>query len=126
MQEEIFGPVLPVQTFGNTEEAMKKVMHHADPLALYLFTSDKRKEQEWITNVSFGGGCINNTAWHFTNHHLPFGGVGNSGMGAYHGKYTFDTFTRLKSVMRTPTWFDPSLKYPSFKGKLKIFKWFIR
>jgi aldehyde dehydrogenase (NAD+) len=126
MQEEIFGPILPVQTFSSTEKAMNIVRQHADPLALYLFTSNKKKEEEWITNVSFGGGCINNTAWHFTNHHLPFGGVGNSGMGAYHGKYTFDTFTRLKSVMRTPTWFDPSLKYPSFKGKLKIFKWFIR
>ena len=126
MKEEIFGPVLPVHTFNNTGEAMTIVQRNADPLAFYLFTSDKKREQEWINKISFGGGCINNTDWHFTNHHLPFGGVGNSGMGTYHGKYTINTFTRLKSVMKTPVWFDPSFKYPSFKGKLKIFKWFIR
>ena len=86
----------------------------------------KKKEEEWIRRVSFGGGCINNTDWHFTNHHLPFGGVGNSGLGAYHGKHTFDTFTRAKPVMKTPAWFDPAIKYPPFKGKLKLFKWIIR
>jgi aldehyde dehydrogenase (NAD+) len=126
MREEIFGPVLPVHTFRNMDEAMQIVQRNADPLAFYLFTSSKKKENEWINKISFGGGCINNADWHFTNHHLPFGGVGNSGMGAYHGKYTFDTFTRLKPVMKTPTWFDPSFKYPSFRGKLKLFKWFIR
>jgi len=126
MTEEIFGPILPVHSFSNTDEAMKIVQHNADPLALYLFTADKKKEKEWINKISFGGGCINNTAWHFTNHHLPFGGVGNSGLGAYHGRNTFNTFSRLKGVMKTPTWLDPSLKYPSFKGKLKLFKWFIR
>src|SRR5207237_8908706 len=71
-----------------------------------------------MNKISFGGGCINNADWHFANHNLPFGGVGNSGMGAYHGKYTFDTFTRGKSVMKTPTWFDPDFKYPPLKGKL--------
>ncbi|MBS1607992.1 MAG: aldehyde dehydrogenase [Bacteroidetes bacterium] len=126
MTEEIFGPILPVISFYNTEEAIKIVKENANPLALYLFTSSKKKEKEWIENVSFGGGCINNTDWHFTNHHLPFGGVGNSGIGAYHGKYTFDTFTRLKPVMKTPTWFNPALKFPPFKGKLKLFKWVIR
>lgn len=126
MTEEIFGPILPVHSFSNTDEAMKIVQRNAHPLAFYLFTSDKKKEQEWINKIAFGGGCINNTAWHFTNHHLPFGGVGNSGLGAYHGRNTFDTFTRLKPVMKTPTWFDPSFKYPPFKGKLKLFKWFIR
>ena len=126
MTEEIFGPIMPVHTFSNTDEAMKIVQRNADPLAFYLFTSDKKKEQAWINKIPFGGGCINNADWHFTNNHLPFGGVGSSGLGAYHGKYTFNTFTRLKPVMKTPTWFDPSLKYPSFKGKLKLFKWFIR
>ena len=124
--EEIFGPIMPVHTFSNTDEAMKIVQRNANPLAFYLFTSGKKKEQEWINKIPFGGGCINNADWHFTNHHLPFGGVGSSGMGAYHGKYTFDTFTRQKAVMKTPTWFDPSIKYPSFKGRLKLFKWFIR
>jgi aldehyde dehydrogenase (NAD+) len=126
MQEEIFGPLLPVLTFASTGEAMQIVKQHANPLAFYLFTSSKAKEQQWINNVPFGGGCINNADVYFINHHLPFGGVGNSGMGAYHGKFTFDTFTRLKPVMKTPVWFNPAIKYPPFKGKLKYFKWLIK
>ncbi len=126
MTEEIFGPLLPVITFNSTEEAMSIIQRNANPLAFYLFTASSKKQQQWINAVPFGGGCINNTDWHFTNHHLPFGGVGNSGIGAYHGQFTFNTFTRQKPVMKTPVWFDPSLKYPSFKGKLKIFKWFIK
>lgn len=105
---------------------MDVVMKNPNPLSFYLFTSNKKSEEEWITQVPFGGGCINNTAWHFTNHYQPFGGIGASGIGMYHGKYSFDTFTHLKAVMKTPTWIDPSLKYPSFKGKLKLFKWFFR
>ncbi|MES1182155.1 MAG: aldehyde dehydrogenase family protein, partial [Flavobacterium sp.] len=111
---------------STTEEAMKIVQQNANPLAFYLFTSSKKKEKEWIDAIPFGGGCINNADWHFTNHHLPFGGVGNSGLGAYHGKFTFDTFTRQKGVLKTPNWFDPSIKYPSFKGRIKLFKWLIR
>jgi len=126
MTEEIFGPILPVVSFRTAEEARHIVERHPNPLAFYLFTASAKKEQEWISAISFGGGCINNTAWYFTNHYIPFGGVGGSGMGAYHGKYGFDTFTRLKPVMKTPNWFDPSFKYPPFKGKLKIFKWLIR
>jgi aldehyde dehydrogenase (NAD+) len=126
MNEEIFGPVLPIFSFNTMEEALRIIQRNPNPLAFYLFTSSSKKEEEWIKAVPFGGGCVNNTAWHFSNHHIPFGGVGNSGMGAYHGKYTFDTFTRIKPVMKTPTWFDPSLKYPPFKGKLKLFKWIIR
>lgn len=126
MQEEIFGPVLPVIGYNTTEEAIKIVEGNATPLAFYLFTNSKQEESEWIDKVSFGGGCINNADWHFTNHNLPFGGVGSSGTGAYHGKYSFDTFTRAKAVMKTPTWFDPAFKYPPLKGRLKLFKWFIR
>lgn len=126
MQEEIFGPILPVIAYSTTEEAMQIIQQNKNPLAFYLFTSDKKSEDNWVKAVAFGGGCINNTVWHFANEHLPFGGVGNSGMGAYHGKYGFDTFTRLKPVLKTPTWFDPSIKYPSFKGKLGLFKWLIR
>jgi aldehyde dehydrogenase (NAD+) len=126
MKEEIFGPLLPIISYDNTEEAMKIVQRNSGPLALYLFTDSKRIETEWIEKISFGGGCINNTDWHFTNYYLPFGGVGNSGIGAYHGKYTFDTFTRAKPIMKTPTWFDPSIKYPPFKGKLGLFKKIIR
>ena len=126
MTEEIFGPLLPVITFTTTEEAMRIVQQNATPLAFYLFTNNKKIEEEWIDKISFGGGCINNADWHFTNHHLPFGGVGSSGIGAYHGKYTFETFTRAKPVMKTPNWFDPAFKYPPLKGKLKLFKWVIR
>lgn len=126
MNEEIFGPVLPILSFASREEALQIVQHNPNPLALYLFTSSSKNEKEWVQSVAFGGGYINNTAWHFTNHHIPFGGVGNSGMGVYHGKHSFDTFTRAKAVMKAPTWFDPSLKYPPFKGRLKIFKWLIK
>jgi aldehyde dehydrogenase (NAD+) len=126
MTEEIFGPVLPILSFETAEEAHGLVAQNPNPLAFYLFTASSAKEREWVAAVPFGGGCINNTAWYFTNHHLPFGGVGNSGMGAYHGRYSFDTFTRRKPVMKTPAWFDPAIKYPPFKGKLKLFKWLIR
>ena len=124
--EEIFGPILLLISFQSYEEAKALVEKNANPLAFYLFTSNTGIEKRWIEQVSFGGGCINNTAWHFANHHLPFGGVGNSGFGTYHGKGTFDTFTRAKPVMKTPTWFDPPIKYPPFKGKLKLFKWLFR
>ncbi len=126
MTEEIFGPLLPVISFNTIEEAMNIVQRNAGPLAFYLFTTSKKTEEEWIEKIPFGGGCVNNADWHFTNHYLPFGGVGNSGMGSYHGKYSFDTFTRLKPVMKTPNWFDPSIKYPPLKGKLKLFKWIIK
>ena len=126
MNEEIFGPLLPVFGFRTMDEALAIIQRNPDPLSFYLFTQDKAKQQAWMQRLSFGGGCINNTAWHFTNPHLPFGGLGPSGMGAYHGKYTFDIFTHDKPVMKTPNAIDPSIKYPPFKGKLKWFKWFIR
>ncbi len=126
MNEEIFGPILPILTFASFDKALRVVQRNPNPLSFYLFTSNKRKEENWIGSLSFGGGCINNTVWQFSNPHLPFGGVGNSGMGHLHGKYSFDTFTRLKPVLKTPNWFDPALKYPSYKGKLNFFKWIIR
>lgn len=122
MREEIFGPLLPVLSFSSTEEAMQIVQQNENPLAFYLFTRNKNTEQEWIKKVPFGGGCINNTVWHFSNEHFPFGGIGNSGMGAYHGKNTFNIFTHAKPVLKTSTLLDPSLKYPPFKGKMKWFK----
>ena len=126
MTEEIFGPILPVIVFDTISEAMAIVQRNPTPLAFYLFTNDKKIHNEWIEKIPFGGGCINNADWHFANHHLPFGGVGNSGMGAYHGKHSFNTFTREKAVMKTPNWFDPSFKYPPLKGRLKLFKFFIK
>ncbi len=122
MKEEIFGPILPVISFTETEEAMLIVKQHENPLAFYLFTKNKNTEEKWIKKIPFGGGCINNTVWHFANEKFPFGGVGNSGTGAYHGKNTFDVFTHAKPVLKTSTLIDPSLKYPPFKGKLKWFK----
>lgn len=126
MQEEIFGPVLPVISYLTTEEAIDIVKHNNNPLAFYLFTENRQTEKTWINAISFGGGCINNTAWQFTNHYLPFGGVGNSGVGAYHGWYSFQTFTHAKPVMKTPTWFDPAIKYPPLKGVLKWLKMLLR
>ncbi|HEY0676632.1 MAG TPA: aldehyde dehydrogenase [Chitinophagaceae bacterium] len=126
MNEEIFGPILPIVSFNTTDEAKAIIRLHPNPLSFYVFTSDSAKEKAWIEQVPFGGGCVNNAAWHFTNHNLPFGGRGDSGIGRYHGKHTFDTFSHHKSIMKTPTWFDPDLKYPPFKGKLSLFKKIVR
>ncbi|QEC67616.1 aldehyde dehydrogenase [Panacibacter ginsenosidivorans] len=126
MQDEIFGPILPVITFNTKEEALKIITQHKNPLALYVFTQSNTKEREWLDSVAFGGGCVNNASWHLTNYHLPFGGRGFSGTGAYHGKFSFNTFSHKKAIMKTPTWFDPDIKYPPFKGKLKLFKWVIK
>ncbi|HET9747331.1 MAG TPA: aldehyde dehydrogenase [Chitinophagaceae bacterium] len=126
MKDEIFGPVLPVLPFKTKEDAMKIIEGNSNPLAFYVFTSSKAKENDWLNSVAFGGGCVNNASWHFTNHQLPFGGRGFSGTGNYHGKYSFDTFIHKKAIMKTPTWFDPAIKYPPFKGKLRLFKWVIR
>jgi aldehyde dehydrogenase (NAD+) len=126
MNEEIFGPVLPIIPFTNAEEAKAVIAQHPNPLAFYVYTSSSAKEKEWLNAVAAGGSCVNNCSWHLTNHNLPFGGRGFSGTGNYHGKYSFDTFSHKKAVMKTPTWFDPNIKYPPFKGKLKLFKWVIK
>ena len=126
MREEIFGPILPVIPFREKQEAMNVINQNPDPLAFYIFTSSSSKEKDWLNSVPFGGGCVNNASWHFTNHHLPFGGRGFSGTGNYHGKFSFDAFSHLKAVMKTPNWFDPNIKYPPFKGKLRLFKWVLR
>ena len=126
MGEEIFGPLLPIITFRDFAEAQKIIDQNPNPLAFYVFTQSREIEKRWLENIAFGGGCVNNASWHLTNHHLPFGGRGNSGIGAYHGKYSFDAFSHQKAVMKTPTWFDPKLKYPPFKGKLSLFKKVIR
>jgi aldehyde dehydrogenase (NAD+) len=126
MQEEIFGPILPIIGFNDAAEARAIIAKHPNPLAFYVFTASSKKEKEWLEAVPFGGGCVNNASWHLTNHHLPFGGRGNSGIGAYHGRNSYEVFSHKKAVMKTPTWFDPSVKYPPFKGKLKLFKWVIK
>ncbi|MFN0081427.1 MAG: aldehyde dehydrogenase [Ferruginibacter sp.] len=122
MQEEIFGPVLPILSFSDMDDALKIIKQHKNPLAMYVFTSSAEKEKKWLNAVPFGGGCINNASLHLTNHKLPFGGRGASGMGSYHGKFSFDTFSHKKAVMKTPTWLDLAIKYPPYTGKLNLFK----
>lgn len=126
MKDEIFGPILPVISFKTMEEAKQIIQRNPNPLAFYVYTSSRKKEKEWLSAIPSGGACINNSSWHLTNHHLPFGGRGFSGMGNYHGKYSFDGFSHKKAVMKTPTWFDPNIKYPPFKGKLKWYKKVVR
>jgi len=117
MKDEIFGPILPIITYQSNEEALAVIQKNPNPLAFYVFTENKADEAYWLTNVPSGGACINNATMHITNHHLPFGGRGFSGTGAYHGKSSFNTFTHTKSVLKTPTFIDPSFKYPPYKGK---------
>ena len=126
MKEEIFGPLLPVFSWQHEKEVYEMIAQHNNPLALYVLTSSNVKAEKWTRTLSFGGGCINNASWHLTNHHLPFGGRGNSGIGNYHGKFSFETFSHKKAIMKTPAWFDPSIKYPPFKGKLNLFKKIVR
>jgi aldehyde dehydrogenase (NAD+) len=126
MGEEIFGPLLPILPFESFEEAKNIIERNQNPLAFYVFTESREKEKAWLNGLAFGGGCVNNAALHLTNFNLPFGGRGNSGIGAYHGKFSFDVFSHQKAVMKTPTWFDPAIKYPPFTGKLKLLKKMIR
>lgn len=126
MKEEIFGPILPVLSFNTMNEGKAIIARNKNPLAFYVFTSTAKKERAWLNDVPFGGGCVNNAAFHLTNHNLPFGGRGYSGSGNYHGRYSYETFSHVKAIMRTPTWFDPAIRYPPFKGKLKLFKRFIK
>jgi aldehyde dehydrogenase (NAD+) len=126
MGEEIFGPLLPVIPFETFDEAKAIIERNPDPLAFYVFTESSEMANQWLQAVRFGGGCVNNASRHLTNPNLPFGGRGNSGIGRYHGRYSFEVFTHQKSILKTPTWFDPKLKYPPFKGKLQLFKKLIR
>lgn len=124
MQDEIFGPLLPLITYSKPEEVMQKLQSMPSPLALYLFTDDEQFQKDFLTHVPFGGGCVNETVSYLANHHLPFGGVGNSGMGAYHGKFSFDTFSREQSMLYKSFWPDPDLRYPPYDDKIVI--WFKR
>lgn len=126
MKEEIFGPILPIISFDTKEEALAVIKNHPDPLAFYVYTSSSNKENSWLQSVPFGGGCVNNSSWQLTNYYLPFGGRGNSGIGQYHGKNSFEIFSHRKAIMKTPTWFDPFIKYPPLKGRLKLFKWIVK
>ncbi|MCM5529456.1 aldehyde dehydrogenase [Parasegetibacter sp. NRK P23] len=126
MEEEIFGPILPVLTYTSEEELFQNLSRHPSPLALYVFTNNTGYAEKLMKAFPFGGGCINNVAYHLMNPRLPFGGIGNSGIGAYHGLHGFHTFTHRKAVMQTPVWFDPSLKYPPFGNRLKWLRKFLK
>ncbi|HEY0046020.1 MAG TPA: aldehyde dehydrogenase [Flavobacterium sp.] len=127
MAEEIFGPILPIVSYRNEEDLYTKISRHNRPLAMYVFTEKKSFGEKIISQFSFGGGCINDTIVQFSNNRLPFGGVGDSGIGAYHGKLGFDTFSHRKSVVKRATWLDITLRYAPYAGKLKkirnLMKW---
>ncbi len=127
MQEEIFGPVLPMLEYETLDEAIAFIRSREKPLALYLFTSDKRTERKVLDSCSFGGGCINDTIIHLATTHMPFGGVGHSGMGSYHGKKSFETFTHARSIVKKATWLDLPMRYhPYSEKKLKLVKKFMK
>ena len=127
MQEEIFGPLLPILSYEKEEDIKTIISKFEKPLALYVFSENKRFSEKIIKQYSFGGGCINDTVVHFSNKRLPFGGVGHSGIGAYHGRLSFDTFSHKKSIVKKANWLDIPLRYAPYNDKLKsikkILKW---
>ena len=126
MQEEIFGPILPVLTYDSLEQVVEDLRARPHPLALYLFTRDRR-EAKWVFDtLQFGGGCINDTVIHLATSQMGFGGVGASGMGAYHGKVGFDTFSHHKSIVDKKTWLDLPMRYQPYQKKYeKLLRWFL-
>lgn len=122
MQDEIFGPLLPIVTYNNESEIDTIIAKYEKPLALYVFSERNNFCDTIISKHSFGGGCINDTMVHFSNNKLPFGGVGHSGIGAYHGQLSFDIFSHHKAVVKKATWIDLPLRYAPYKGKLTIVK----
>jgi aldehyde dehydrogenase (NAD+) len=127
MHDEIFGPILPILTYKEEAEIATVISKYEKPLALYVFTDDRKFAKKIIKNHSFGGGCVNETVMHFSNKRLPFGGVGHSGIGAYHGQLSFDTFSHHKGVVKKATWLDLPMRYAPYNNKLasikKLLKW---
>lgn len=127
MQEEIFGPIMPIIEYDTIDQAEAFVKEREKPLALYIFTNNKKVEQRFLKYVSFGGGCVNDTIVHLSTEQLAFGGVGNSGMGAYHGKKSFETFSHEKSIMKKYNWLDLPMRYqPYTKFNLNLIKLFLK
>jgi aldehyde dehydrogenase (NAD+) len=117
MDEEIFGPVLPVVSYSNLDDAVREIKKKPKPLACYIFSNDKVLQEKLLNEISFGGGAVNDTLMHISNSHLPFGGVGSSGTGTYHGKAGFASFSHFKGIIDKPFWFEPNLKYPPYTKK---------
>lgn len=126
MKEEIFGPILPIITYDNFDEVLEIIQSKSKPLSLYLFSEDENMTHKVVEELSFGGGAINDTLMHLANPNLPFGGVGSSGIGQYHGKYSFDTFSHMKSYTFKSTRLESSLFFPPYKGKFKYIKTFFK
>jgi len=119
MQDEIFGPILPIISFRSETEIENIISRYEKPLSLYVFSKNKKWAKEIVKKYSFGGGCINDTVIHFSNKRLPFGGVGHSGIGAYHGKLSFDTFSHKKTIVKKGLWLDLPMRYAPYKQKIK-------
>ncbi len=124
MENEIFGPVLPIMNFTSLDTVISFINENPKPLALYYFSQSRYNHSQVLSSTSSGAVCINDTVMHITNNKLPFGGVGNSGMGCYHGKYSFETFSNTKSVIKNSKYFDTNFRYPPYKSKLKMLKYF--
>ncbi len=122
MQDEIFGPILPVLEFEDLEHALEEIKNRPKPLALYYFSNNKKKQEKILREVSFGGGCTNATLFQFGSPHIPIGGVGNSGMGKYHGKYSFSAFSNTKGIVKKFNWPDIKFLYAPYKGKMGLLK----
>ncbi|WP_103071140.1 aldehyde dehydrogenase family protein [Aquimarina sediminis] len=123
MQEEIFGPILPILSFDTIEEVISNIKTLPKPLSCYVFTRNKSVKNKILNEISFGGGAVNDAVMHFTEQSLPFGGVGNSGIGSYHGKYGFEAFSHYKGILQKPFWVELNLKYaPYTQKKLKWLK----
>jgi aldehyde dehydrogenase (NAD+) len=126
MQQEIFGPILPVITYSSVDELVEMLKIHTNPLALYLFSKNRKLVKTIVERVPAGGVTINDTIMHIANNKLPFGGVGGSGMGQYHGQYSFEVFSNSKPVVYKATWLDIPLRYPPFRSKLKYVRKLMR
>ena len=127
MTQEIFGPVLPVLTYSTEEELLHILNSRARPLALYLFTTNQALEQKILSRCSFGGGCVNDTIVHLATNNMGFGGVGESGMGAYHGKVGFDTFSHTKTIVNKKNWIDVKMRYQPYTGaKERVLRRFLK
>lgn len=127
MQQEIFGPILPIIPYDTLEEAEKFIRSREKPLALYLFTRERAVEERFLRHVPFGGGCVNDTIVHLATSHMPFGGVGSSGMGSYHGKKSFETFSHEKSILKKANWLDLPMRYqPYSKPMLALIRMFLQ
>lgn len=122
MKDEIFGPILPVISYASESEIETIISRHPKPLSLYVFSGNSSWAKKIMQSYSFGGGCINDTVIHFSNRRLPFGGVGNSGIGAYHGKLSFDTFSHKKSIVKKANWLDLPFRYAPYKNKINLLK----